>query len=269
LAGWIAAVLTFWPWLQNPLAQGFWERLLRYSSGIFTRGLEFDVDLTSLGLVQVAVGVCIGLASLLVCYLVIRWAHQKDRLQSSKNQPWIQALVAFAFIVQVVITIIPRGYTIKRQLAPLWPYALLLFALFWPWRGRCHTLLAGALTLSLMGSLINITLVPKAQWREATAFITTHCQPNDIVLIEPSYMEIPFDYYDGGNTKREGLSYNTDTSKLGAFLEEYDRVWFISHTADNDPQQRTQNWLNEHAVLAGTAAYYRLQIRLYEPLSER
>jgi hypothetical protein len=166
-------------------------------------------------------------------------------------------------VILLVVSVVPRGYTIKRQLVLLWPYGLLLFAWLWPWQGRFHKLLLSMLTLSLIAALVNVALIPKDQWREATFFIAEHRQANDLVLLEPLYTTAPFDYYDLGHTPREGVPATVDAAWMDAVLNHYDRIWLIEPESAPGWQPQAQHWLDAHGTLLDTIDFYHIHVRLY------
>jgi hypothetical protein len=126
--------------------------------------------------------------------------------------------------------------------------------------------LSVVLGLSLIASLVALAAVPKDQWREATAFIVAQQQPGDIVILEPVYMTIPFDYYNHDRVARVGLSFDAGPDALEQTLLPHNRAWLVRHQLDRDPLNRIQRWLGEHATLAGTTNFFRLEVQLYQVL---
>ena len=161
----------------------------------------------------------------------------------------------------------PRAYTAKRQLLLFVPYLLIAFAWWWPWQARRRRLLSVVAALSLVAALSNIILVPKSQWREAAAYIGAHAQPNDLVLLTPTYMAIPFDRYALQDIARQGLPYGVDEEELSTMQAQHQRIWLVLDPFDTDPNQRLKHWLSDHAQLAQDASFYRLDVQLYTTAS--
>jgi hypothetical protein len=196
-------------------------------------------------------------------YILFRWTYRRGLYHYLQKSPWVRVVLVPLFLLLLLAEVIPRGYSLKRQLVLLWPYILLIFAWFWLWKKRSNVLLMTMLSLSFIGSLVSVVLIPKDQWREVTKYIRENQEAGDLVLLEPSYMTIPFDYYAAGEIDREGLSFGAAPYQLEGLLSEHPRIWFVIHQFDGDAQKRTQHWLEEYAVLQDTRDFYRVQVRLF------
>ena len=119
------------------------------------------------------------------------------------------------------------------------------------------------MALSLAAGLVNLALVPKDQWREAAAYIDAHYQSNDLVILEPQYMKIPFDYYHRG-VETVGADYGAGDTLLPKLACAYDRIWLVDHQLDRDPLARTQPLLDARSAPASTTRFYRVEVRLYQ-----
>jgi mannosyltransferase len=272
LAAWLAAfgvaAAAFVPWLQSPAARAF-AGLIADTGNKFTAALDqrFNLGVNFGQIVSIAgvAGVTASVIGLALFYWLARRIHARHSAQRWRAQKWLQLVAAGLFLILLAVSVVPRGYTIKRQLVLLWPYGLLVFAWLWPWRGRFHKLLLSMLTLSLIAALVNVALIPKEQWREATYYIAEHRQANDLVLLEPSYTLAPFDYYDLGRSPREGFPAKGDAAWLDAVLKHNDRIWLIESQSVPGLSQppQAESWLDAHGTLLDTLDLYRIQVRLY------
>ncbi len=268
LAGLGVVGAAFVPWLQSPAARAFLTPGVSagsYVTSLLVQHFNLTVSFDLLVLIAVAVSLTAGALGLALVYWLVRRMHGRQTGQRWRDQKWLQLLAAGLFLILLVVSVVPRGYTVKRQLLLLWPYGLLLFAWLWPWRGRFHRLLLSMLALSLIAALINVALIPKDQWREAASFIAEHRQANDLVLLEPSYGVIPFDYYDLGRTPREGFPAKADAAWMDAVLNHNDRIWLVesASAAGLQSQPQAQRWLEAHGTLLDTIDLYHIQLRLY------
>ena len=126
-------------------------------------------------------------------------------------------------------------------------------------------LLTIILALSLVASLVNISLIPKDQWRETVAFVIERSRTEDVALLAPGYMVIPFDYYSRGRIGRHPIRPPSAESQLESLLNEHERVWLVSHQVDiADPEKRAEGWLAKHANRVESASFYHIQVELYE-----
>jgi hypothetical protein len=266
LAGLVVVVLGLLPWLKTP---GF-RRFMEIS---FTeRNYAISLLVNRLGVstawkpILAALAAAVFLLSAVILYYLFRLPQTRFSayLQDLPKRKWAQFAAAILFLLLLAVSVVPRGHSLKRQLVLFWPYGLLFFGWFWPWRARYKNMLVGMLLLSFVASVVNVTAVPKPQWRDVNAYIMQHQQENDTVLLEPSYMVIPFDYYNAGQSNQLGLRFGYDPAEMTALLEEHGRIWLVIHQFDNDPQQRNRIWLDEHSALIDTADFYRLHVRLYE-----
>lgn len=263
LAAWTITIIAYWPWLNSPAASAFLGQLKTgsYPAQIFAD--KFNIDsfhLMNIFAVSILFAIPIGL------FLVYRLLKKNNNLwMELRNKKWIQSFLVLLFIILLLASVIPRGYTIKKQLVILWPFVLLFFSFFWPWEQSYKKLLASLLTISLLASLVNISLIPKDQWREAVSFITKQSQTKDIVLLLPSYMTFPFDYYSQGRIARDGIHPSSSLSQLESLLNDHGRIWLVSHQVDiADPEKKIEGWLGQHANLVEEKSFYRIQLHLYQ-----
>jgi len=268
LAAWGAAFMAYWPWMQTPAFAAF-LRLPTDSSNyvaiLLTQRFGVPAALMQYVNFWLALAAVGGVAMLALLYWALRAMHRRHYWDRLRSQRWLQVVAAALFALFLIAFVVPRAYTAKRQLLLLVPYLLLAFAWWWPWHARRRWLLATLAVLSLAAALTNVLLIPKNQWREAAAYIGRHAQPTDLVLLTPSYMTIPYELYAPAEVAREGLSYALDEAALTTLQTQHDRIWLIVDPFDTDPDHHLQQWLDEHAHLAETVPFYRLDVQLYTP----
>ena len=270
LAGWAVSVLAFWPWLCTPSFAAFSASVLsgkNYVARLVSHRLHIAPELTRLGMAHLVAGLVIGASGIFLLCRFLRWGVGTGRLRSLRESGRAQAVAIPLFLLLLVASVVPRGYTLKRQFVLLWPLGMLAFAWFWPWQRRRPRRLMAMLVCSLIATLVNVVLVPKTQWREVAEHILAFRQADDLVLLEGELNVIPFDYYAKGGIDRTGLPFGVDASRLYAAVSEYDRIWFVLYRSVADPQQRTQAWLDSHAALIEILDFYGIQVRLYQGLT--
>ena len=263
LAGWAITIIAYWPWLHSPAARSFLGHLKTgsYPAQLFAD--KFNVDPSHIMKIFAAgllVAIPIGL------FLVYRLFQKNNNLWIRlRTQKWIQSFLVLLFIILLWASVIPRGYSIKKQLVIFWPFVLLFFSWFWPWEKSYQKLLASLLILSLLASFVNISLIPKAQWRETVSFIIKQSTKKDVVLLLPSYMTSPFDYYSQGRIARYGINPSSSLSELESLMNDYGRVWLVSPQVDiADPEKKIESWLKQHANRIEEKSFYRILIHLYQ-----
>ncbi len=259
------SIVAYWPWLQSEGAARFFSIMTggnSYVSNLLRQHFGIASESSLLVLLAIAGGsIGIGLP---LSYKVAQWLFAENRLVSlQKNQRW-QWMLIWLFVLSLVVFVFPRAYSLKRQLAAFWPLALIVVAWFWPWEERFSRTLTTLLALSLCATLINTVLIPKPQWRQANALIAATQQPNDIVILEPAYMTIPFNYYNQDRVQQAGLRFGSDAATLQQTIRENERVWLITHGTDYDSSDQNARWLAENSRLVSTYNFYRLQVRLFE-----
>lgn len=262
LAGWIMVLIAYWPWLKSPAARAFLGKLKTgsYPAQIFAE--RFNVNASQLMIIFAAIILFVLLIGLFLVYRLFQ--RNNNLFMQLRTQKWIQKLLLSLFIILLLASVIPRGYSLKKQFVILLPFVLLLFSWFWPW-GRSHwKLLVFLLTFSLIVSLVNISLIPKDQWREAVSYIIKKSQKEDVVLLLPSYMAVPFDYYSQGRVARHGI-YPSSLFHLESLLDDYKRIWLVSHEVDiGDPEKRIEGWLEQHTKRIEEKSFYRIRVNLYQ-----
>jgi mannosyltransferase len=284
-----AAVFLLWlPWLPAFLAQSarvyreFWLPAPTWETVIGTVGV-FLVDYLPLPLVGAcAVGVLIaGLALSGLLYF--------------RRQP---AQIAFLLIIFATPFLGEGLVSLRRPIfydrTLIWasiPLYLLLTAgisqletrFFCKRSGKTWFLVALITLLTLTGLSLREYYIhfEKEQWDDAAAFVAERVEPDDLILFNTTWAQIPFDYY-------FHRLYNYSVAEHGAPVDLFDRgvlepkmtgsdlprvralvrgrgqVWLIySHSWYTDPQGLIPPLLEEELGLLGRWDFYGLRVALY------
>jgi hypothetical protein len=262
----LAAILAYWPWLRTPAfytlirsAPTTYNNLLSLVTERFNIALNLPVIVRLVLVTSIALAVVSGVT----LYIITRRVTLTNALKSLRTQRWLSLAACLLFIILLALSVFPRGYSLKRQVVFLWPFVLMVFAWLWPWGGKAQRLLVAMLGFSLIASLINVLVIPKEQWQETVDYIGERYKPGDLVVIEPSYMTIPFDYYDHGHTPRLGVNFG-DNKSVDEVLCQHPRIWLVLHRVDRDPQARLDEWLSKRAQKQDTAIFYGVQVALFQ-----
>jgi hypothetical protein len=196
------------------------------------------------------------------------------------TMPAVRYSALFLFLLITLFSVVPRLYTVKKLVIALWPYGLLAMAWLFPWRISNRLPLILLLTASLIGSVVNISVIPKDQWRELVAFLVAHGEATDSIWIEPRYHSVPLNYYLAHPTPAQRNANSTmdfeiskvspamSDAELEALAAKSGRVWLIYHTANymaSDPARRLERWLAEHFEPIAQLHLYRMEATLYAP----
>jgi hypothetical protein len=163
-------------------------------------------------------------------------------------------------------SVVPRAYSIKRFTLVLWPFGLLAVAWIFPWGRPTRRPLQALLLLSLILSLVNVSLIPKDQWREAVAYIQDHQQVGDVTWLLSDYLRLPYHYYDRAQTQWVGVSPQKSDDELEGLLLSSRRVWLVYQAIDIqiiDPTRRIETWLDHHATPSLAFDGFRVVVRLW------
>jgi len=120
----------------------------------------------------------------------------------------------------------------------------------------------------------------KEQWDDAAAFVAGRVAPDDLILFNATWVQIPFDFYfrfynrpvvergvpvdlfDRGIL--EPKMAESDLPRLRALIRGHERVWLVySHNWYTDPQGLIPPALEEELDTSGQWDFYGLQVQLY------
>jgi hypothetical protein len=141
--------------------------------------------------------------------------------------------------------------------------------------------LALALLLAANGrSLHNYyTNFEKEAWDKAAQYVSQRVQPDDLILYNASWVQLPFDFYFSPPVPvvRHGLPVDLfeqgvlepqmtaqDLPRLEALLQGHCRVWLVySHNWYTDPHGLIPDALAQHGSLADRKQFHGIQIDRY------
>ena len=260
----IAVGLAYIPWRKTPAMQSFVELLLRnrlYFAPLLERALGTQMTLP-LPVVLPGALMLSALAGVSLSALVRRHG---EGIASLRTQQVIQSLALALWVMMLILSVVPRGYTIKRHILVVWVPLMIGFAWVFSGAGKRRVILAAALSVSLVASLANIAVIPKPQWREAAQMVALQWETDDVVLVSPAYMALPFGYYAGDQVQMTTISGGDVGGTLQLLSAQYDRVWFAFHTADiGSHRDSIHGWLDLYAEHIQTERFHLVQVDLYQ-----
>lgn len=272
--GWLVVSLLYVPWLLTPAAQrflgmvvsrDFYVDILTTGRPTLPEGLGFllSVEPAQVALLATLSATAILVVGLAVISRVIRSRHLW--FAGLRNVAPVRHLVAIGFVLLTIIAVLPRGYTLKRYTLIVWPLVFQCMAWFWPWDRINKRMLSVLLGFSLLASLVNVSMIPKAQWDQAAEFVLTAQQASDCVIVSPPYSALVFDYYARGQIPLHGLSPRSAHETLEQLSCKCSRLWVVSHTTDVGPERESLvTWLGERAQRTTISQFYRLRVELFE-----
>lgn len=150
---------------------------------------------------------------------------------------------------------------------------------------RMQSIQAGLLVLVLFLSglsLINYYFwFQKEGWDEAAAYVAEHAQPDDLIIFNATWVQIPFDYYYRHyelETERQGLPVDlfdrgvlepqmaeSDVPYLRQLVDDRQRVWLVySHDWYTDPEKIIPRELARSLGEGERREFNGLEVRLYQ-----
>lgn len=171
-----------------------------------------------------------------------------------------------AFLLATAIFPLPRFFAVKRLLVVGWPFVVLFVAWGLTQLGRRQRpLLAGALAVSLVASLVTLLAVPKDDWRGVVAYVNDNLAPEEVVWLTPAWNIIPYKYYEpviAAQLEVEGRPSLEETVA--------DDLWLVAERFPGQPtpSSTAERWLDAHWTLVETVPFYRLELRHYRPATQ-
>ncbi len=280
-----AAVLLLWlPWLPAFLAQSeavyreFWLPAPTWETVFGTVGV-FLVDYLPLSLIGAcAVGMLIvGLTLSGSLY----FRRQPARIA------FLLVIFATPFLGEVLVSLYRPIFYDRTLIWTSIPFYLLLAAGVYQLEtrlfGKAWFLIALITLLTLTGLSLREYYVhfEKEQWDDAAAFVAERVQPDDLILFNATWAQIPFDYYfhrlynypiaehgapvdlfDRGVLEPKMAA--GDLPRLRALVQNHERVWLVySHNWYTDPQGLIPPALEEAFDLLERQNFYGLHVWLY------
>jgi len=162
------------------------------------------------------------------------------------------------------------------------PLYLVLAAGIGQLRYRPYIIAAALMVLTVNGLSLReyYAHFEKEQWDDAAAFVAQRVQPDDLLLFNATWVQIPFDFYFRLHNRpvaEHGLPVDlfdrgilepkmaeSDLPRLRSLIRGHNRVWLIySHDWYTDPQGLIPPALDEELGPLDTWDFYGLQLRLY------
>jgi 4-amino-4-deoxy-L-arabinose transferase-like glycosyltransferase len=277
-----AGVLLLWlPWLPSFVAQStsvyqdFWIPIPTWRTVVNTIGV-FASDMLP------PTPIAIGGAGVLFAGLAIAGILHLRRCPAR-----------LLFVLVVLLTPIAGEWLIslRRPIfydrTLIWasiPFYLLLAAGIARLRRRSLVIGGLMLVLALNGLSLHeyYANFQKEQWDHAAALVAEQAEPNDLVLFNTAFGQIPFDYYLGqlnhnpvaehgvpvdlfDRRTLEPKMVRSDLPRLRTLVANRQRVWLIySHHWYTDPQELVPEALDQALVLQHEWEYDGVQVLLYE-----
>lgn len=208
------SLLPLWPNLQRTLTvypQGGALRIL------INKAFEsIPASIVIIGLVAGAIG--LGL----IVVFGVRAARRRE------SRAFITTVIKLAIVIGYALWLIggslPRLYTIKRQIVMFAPYLILASACVFdsminvPMRVKRASAYA-LVALAIGGSILNISVWPKEDWRGVAAMVAQESIAGDAIINSPGWNTLPFGYY-----------YQMHPGAPGRMVQSADdahRVWLI------------------------------------------
>jgi mannosyltransferase len=261
LLAWPLIIALYWPWLSSPPARSFFSFATRAAADpgrLLARYAGISVPTALL-----AIGGSLLVAATLVTWIIVRRLELWPALYRSRA---VRVALFVAFVLLLVMSVFPRGYQVKRHTLIWLPFVCMTVAWFWPLRSPLSRPLAVLLALSLTASVVNVTLIPKDEWREAVHYLTSTYQPGDAIWLEPGWESIPFEYYNRGHLPVTEISRPAEDDYLDSILAQQGAIWFVYHESDLDsvdPDRKVQAQLDSRLRRDSMLMLHRITIVRY------
>jgi len=142
------------------------------------------------------------------------------------------------------------------------------------------TVVLMALTINTLSLREYYTHFEKEQWDDAAAFVAERVKPNDLILFNATWVQLPFDFYFRSHSRpvaEHGVPVDlfdrgilepkmvaSDLPRLRALIRGRERVWLVySHDWYTDPQGLIPPALEEELDMLDLRDFYGLQVQLY------
>ena len=84
----------------------------------------------------------------------------------------------------------------------------------------------------------------KRDWRAVARYLEAKSQPDDVVVVDPGYLTLPFSYYFSNPKNVSVQKTYGSVSALETIYYRYSRVWYITNRARTEMIE----WLNQHSL---------------------
>ncbi len=194
---------------------------------------------------------------------IIVWKLSSRLQQIRTGWGWLLAVVIL-YVAILVASAVVRGLGLKRQTLILFPYLLsgiVVIAAMHRYRMR---ILMGLLLITVPFTSYTLVAQEQEDWRSVARVVEESAEQRDIILLNPSYIQLSFDYYYRGQVPRQGVGPSDVPKNLLPLVTSYERVWLVlAHDRYTDPQETVRRWLDEHCALLGEQVFAGVRVRVY------
>lgn len=254
----LGAIFLYLPWIMTPYPQTFYGRLLS-GSGIryYVPLLTNIIDPSTNQGQNILAGIRLSFALLIPCVIYLVASRQRVRQWVDKlfNMSWLNPIMLLGFGLFLLVGVLPRGYTVKRHLLIYIPFMLLVFGFYWPLVAKNRLIIGSLLLCSIGASLINNYLIPKTEWRDISNQVTTDFNDQDIVILNPHYLDVPFEFYNQDNAVFRGSA--DELKQMIDSLDPVQHVWYIEQEVNPDYRSDTADSLLNQLNVVDEARFTR------------
>jgi uncharacterized membrane protein len=171
-----------------------------------------------------------------------------------------QRWVPLGFLMLIVVSVIPRGYSVKHLIAVGWPFVTILVAWLLNASASRRVLLPTTTVVCAIAAVATVA-TPRADWRGAVEHIDRHHVPGDLVWLDPSSNVIPYNYYQPqivAETPGRALARASEALPVDTGL------WLVAERFGSaPPTSPTEEWLDSQMTLTASQRFARLELRRY------
>lgn len=199
-----------------------------------------------------------------VLALALAWWRGANAGTWLESRWWLGGALGALFAASLIAALVPRGYLAKRESLIGLPFLLLGVA--WAILRAKHSrmLAGGGVALSLGISLLTLVFVPKEQWREAAAFVQAQQAAGDVIVLQPAWAGVAFDYYYRGGAREIGLEPGAADLDVAVLRWDTRRLWLVQYVPPPPlPPDPLVAALDGSYPLQLSHEWYRVRARLY------
>jgi uncharacterized membrane protein len=249
-----AGVLTLWAaWLPSLITQGLgvYREFWLPKPTIVAVGAALGAFATEFLPPQPAAWVVAALFYLALTGWGVRAARRRARLLIFLIVPFI-----VPFAGELLVSLFRPIFYDRTLIWVTVPFILTLACGIRALRGRHHALAVVLVVLLLNGASLNAYFrdYSKGEWDEAAALVAERVRPDDLILFNATWVQIPFDYYFHRGYNRPVAEHGVpvdlfaggelepkmtaqDLPRLRSLVADHERVWLVySHDWYTDPQ---------------------------------
>ncbi|MEM8861630.1 MAG: glycosyltransferase family 39 protein [Chloroflexota bacterium] len=253
------SIALYLPWINSGPGSQFYSRFFSGDSiSYFTPvGSEITDNLLLLRLGGALV-IAISVAFISRIRRVQKW------LKGVFQANWFRTSLLIFLVAFLLISVLPRGYTLKRHLLIYVPFLLLFVGVVWPANKQNRVTLAILCLVSLTASLWNIYLIPKTEWEQISMQIVQGYADGDQVVINPGHMHFAFDYYNAKRTPAFNPRGEEFDENLARTRDDNGRIWYVAQPTDQNHRPEVEQAIEERFGLSNCSQYTKVKLCMYE-----